>query len=308
MREMPDPAQITPPELTAKGGDFHDMRACGDSAGSSYAIGHPVAVARDKVAAVLVRWGVTPNRITVLGFVLTSVAGACLALGASHTFGTVGGCRSSWWLFGAFWLLVGAGACDMLDGAMARVGHKATRFGQVLDSTLDRFSDAVLYLGIIIHFAVLGNVTLCALAAVALIHTFAISYIKARSDNLIDSGAVGWWQRPERCVGFLTGTLFGHIPALLWQQATLPFFSVLRRLRHTAGVLRAQEQGRDAPVSGPLPGMMRYVAIWRHPRGSVYYDVMALVNIGWIIVAPWVWPFFYGRTDPLRAWLEPWVD
>jgi len=291
----------------SKSRDFDELRSSGERRGTGYAIGHAGGAARDKVAAALVRAGVTPNGLTVFGFLLTCGAGICLAAGASHTFDAVPGVRSSGWCLAAFCLLIIAGSCDMLDGAVARIGRRGTRFGQVLDSTLDRFSDSVLYLGIVVHFALQGHVTMCALATLGLIHTYSISYVKARSDSLIDSGNVGWWQRPERYVGFLTGTLFGHIPALMWQQATVPFFSVLRRVRYTAAVLRAEDRGLAPPDPGPLPGPWWYVAVWRHPRGSMCYDVIAAVNIGWIIVAPWIWPFFYGRSDPLRRFLEQWL-
>ncbi len=302
-----DHTTALPAEPARKTEDFYDLRVSGQRHGTSYAIGHPVAVARDRMAGFLTRCGATPNSVTVFGFLMTAGAGVCLALGASHTPYHIVGGISSGWNFLAFCLLVVAGACDMLDGAVARVGGKSTLFGQVLDSTLDRFSDSALYVGIVLHYAVLGNVTVCTLAVVALIHTYSISYIKARSDNLIDSCSVGWWQRPERCVGFLTGTLFGHIPALLWQQATVPFLSVVRRIRYTAEVMRAQGEGKEPPQTGPFPGIWRYVGIWRFPRGSVPYDVMAFINIGWTIVAPWIWPFFYGRTDPLRDLLGRWI-
>jgi CDP-diacylglycerol--glycerol-3-phosphate 3-phosphatidyltransferase len=303
-----DTGQVAgPSQRSAKDEDFRELRLSGERAGTGYAIGHGLAIARDRIAAGLVRLGATPNGVTTTGFLFTCGAGVCLVAGASHTLGRVPGCTSSWWCFGAFLFLVLAGSCDILDGAVARVGKSGSRFGQVWDSTLDRFSDSVLYLGIIIHFTMVGNVTLSALAALAFIHTYSISYIKARSDNLISSASVGWWQRPERCVGFVTGTLFGHIPALLWQQATLPFFSVLRRLRHTAAVIRAEESDVDPPDTGPFRGLWWYVAIWRHPRGSVCYDIIAAFNIGWTIVAPWIWPFFYGRSDPLRRLLEGWL-
>ncbi len=286
--------------------DFANLRKSGERPGTSWAIGHVFCAGRDQLARLLVWLGVTPNAITATGFLLTVCAGVCLAIGGGHTFGKVEGLTSSRWCFVAFWLLLAAGPCDMLDGAVSRIGGIGTRFGQVLDSTLDRFSDGVLYLGLIVHFAWVGNVTLCALSGIAMVHAYAISYVKARSENLLDSVPVGWWQRPERCFGFLTGTLFGHMPALIWQQATLPFFTVLLRLRYAGAALKAQERGTDPPKDGPLPGIGRYLAPWRHARGSLPYDVMAAINIGWIIVAPWIWPFFYGRTDPLRTLMERW--
>ncbi len=287
--------------------DFAALRRTGDLPGTSWAIGYPMTRARNWAARNLARLGVTPNTITATGLLLTTGAAVCLAFGGSHTLYAVEGLPASRWCLLAFGLLIGAGACDMLDGAVARSGNLGTRMGQVLDSTLDRFSDCVLYVGVVVHFAYLGNLTICALAVVAMLNTYSISYVKARSDCLMHFGSAGWWQRPERCVGFLTGALFGHMPALMWQQATLPLFTVLFRLRHAAAVIRAEDQGLEPPDGGPMPGVWRYLAPWRHPRGSLCYDFMAIVNIGWIVVAPWIWPFFYGRTDPLRTLMERWV-
>ncbi len=284
--------------------DFVKLQESGDRAGTSWLIGHRFVLWRDQLARVLAVVGVTPNAITTTGFLSTSAAAACLVLAASHTPYAADGVPTSRWGLIAFALLFVAGACDMLDGAVSRVSGAASRFGQLLDSTLDRFSDTILFLGASIHFAWTGNVTLCGLTVLALIESYSISYLKARADNLIDAGAVGWWQRPERVFGWLVAVAFGHVPAYLWQQATLPALTVAFRLRHARAAIRAEEEGRTLPDGGPMPGICRYIALWRHPRGSLSYDLMAAINIGWIIVAPWVWPFFYGRTDPLRDLLD----
>lgn len=289
------------------GKDFRGLRDTGERAGASWAIGAPVVRFRNWLAGRLIRLGVRPNMVTTTGFLITSVAAVCLAIGGSHTFDSVEGLQSSWWCLAALASLFCAGACDILDGAVARIGNLGSRFGEILDSTLDRFSDCVLYLGVIVHFAWLGNVTICALAGVAMIQAYSVSYIKARADCLIDAGTAGWWQRPERLFGFLVATLFGHIPAFMWQQATMPVFTVMRRLRHARAAVIADDAGEPPPDPGPLPGIRRYLAPWRHARGSLPYDIAAGVNIGWIIAAPWIWPFFYGRTDPLRTLAEHWL-
>ncbi len=284
--------------------DFEKLEQTGDRAGTSWVVGYAFVLARDQVARGLVRLGVTPNLVTVTGLVLTTLAGVCFALGGGHTYDEVEGVASSPWLRVAFGLLFCAGACDMLDGAVSRIGGKASRFGQLFDSALDRWSDSVLYLGLVTHFAWTGNVTLATLSVLAIMNAYAISYVQARADNLIRAGSVGWWQRPERCFGFLVAAWFGHLPAFVWQQATLPFFTFLFRMRHVARALHADERGQPLPDGGPMRGIWRHLALWRHPRGSLHYDLIAAINIGWIVAAPWVWPFFYGRSDPLRNILE----
>jgi len=95
---------------------------------------------RDGLARALTRAGVRPNHVTVAGMLLTIGVGVALAAGKEH------------WRTWGLGLMVGAGACDLLDGAMAKLGDLRTRFGAVLDSTCDRVSDAALYLGPAFHF------------------------------------------------------------------------------------------------------------------------------------------------------------
>ena len=121
------------------------------------AIGVAFVTARDFVARGLIRVAVTPNMLTLLGVAFTLAAGACCAMGG-------GAMRLAWSLdsrpgapnaypFLAAWLLILASACDMLDGAVARLADKATRFGAFLDSTLDRLSDFIVYAGIGLYYA-----------------------------------------------------------------------------------------------------------------------------------------------------------
>ncbi len=285
--------------------DFAALHQRGDARGSTWAIGATVAAARDQVARACVRCGATPNRLTVAGFLVTVGSAICLFFGAGH--------RAPWeahpgaptpssgWPVAAFVFLFAACAFDMLDGAVARIGRMATPFGGVLDSTLDRFSDCAIYFACAAHFALAGNATYVALSVAALCNTFLISYVKARAEELIDDCSVGWWLRGERCVGLLIGMTFCHIPGLLWQQATLPAFTVLRRILYTRAELAAKAAGGAPANRGPLPPPWKHLAPWRFPRGSVPYDVVAWFNISYIIVIPWIHPFFYGGSDPLRS-------
>ena len=123
-----------------------------------------------------------------------------------------------WWPALAALFLFAAFACDMLDGAVARVGHLGSRSGAVLDSAVDRFSDMAIYLACALHFALLPqpNVTYQLLAVLALCNGVLISYIKARAENMIEDCTVGYWLRGERCAALLIGCTFGHMPAVLW--------------------------------------------------------------------------------------------
>lgn len=290
--------------------DFRRLRQTGERSGASLAIGRRICAARDVVARVAIFVGFTPNRMSVLGFLLTCVAGWCLLKGASHQahYFRHGVGPVSWWPTWAALLLFLAGACDMLDGAVARLGRMSSKFGAILDSTLDRFSDMAILLGCALHFALLpeANLTLLALSIVALGNSFLISYVKARVEDIAEDCSVGYWLRGERFAALLIGCGTGHVVAVLWQLGVLNFLTVWRRLDYGRRLVTYAHRGLPAPAFGPEPGWVGRLQLWRHPRGSIPYDLVTGVNIAWIVAAPWLWAAMAGQgryADPLRAWL-----
>jgi len=121
------------------------------------------------VATALGRLGLTPNALTVLGFLGTVAAAAAAAL-------------QSWVLAGI--LVVVFGIFDLFDGALARATGKTSRFGAFLDSTLDRAGEAVVYVGIAIGCIVGGFNAGAVLAAIAMGSAFMVSYTRAKSESL----------------------------------------------------------------------------------------------------------------------------
>lgn len=290
--------------------DFAALRASGEPEGPGRAVGGAVGRARDAVARALIRIGATPNRITVLGLVFTCGGGYCLARGANNQvpYLVTGPGPVSWWPLAAAGLLILAAACDMLDGAVARLARAGTQVGGVLDSVIDRFSDIAIFAGCLLYFATqpTPSLTYQVLALAALCNALLISYVKARAENLIDDCSVGFWLRGERTVAVLIGCLTGHVPAVLWQLATSGFFTVYRRIDHALRSLHALDTGRPAPARGPSGRWWGRLQLWRHPRGSVPHDVVCALHIGYIIFAPLIWPALQGtgpHADPLRAWL-----
>jgi len=234
-----------------------------------------------------VKLRVTPNALTLAGGAFTAGAGVCYAFGVGRGYG---------FLVWAATLLILASACDMLDGAVARIGGKSSVFGEFFDSTIDRVSDFAIYAGIAIGYASLptANVTFVLLAMLSFLNAVMISYSKARAENLIESCPVGYWQRGERSAAVLIATFANNIPALLVQQATLPMFTVLRRMLYTKSVT----EGRK-PITDPRKGgILLKLHLWYWRRMSLPYDFVTGVNIAWLILAP------IGTSDLLGGWLR----
>ena len=181
-------------------------------------------------------------------------------------------------------MLILALACDMLDGAVARIGGKSTVFGGFLDSTLDRFSDFAVFAGIAIGYASLApaNITFVLLAMLSFFNSFMISYTKARAEDIIESCPVGYWQRGERSAAVLIATFANNLPALLIQQAILPMFTVLRRMLYT----KAITEGRQVETDPRKGGLWLKLLLWYWRRMSLPYDFVTGVNIAWLIFAP----------------------
>ena len=298
---------MTDPEPPITSKDFRALRESGESAGASKSIGAAICAARDVVAHVLIRMGATPNRVTMVGFLLTCAGGYCLARGASQNvpYWASAGEPVGWWPPLALLFLILAGACDMLDGAVARVGNLSSQSGAVLDSAVDRFSDIAIFGGCFLHFALTDrpNWTYQVLAVGALCSALLISYIKARAEDLIEDCSVGYWLRGERYAAVLIGCGFGHVPAVLWQLAISGGFTVWRRLTYAFFTVRATERGRPLPPRGPAPGWRGYFQLWRHPRGSIAYDFVTGTHIAYIIFAALWISALRGSADPLRDWL-----
>lgn len=228
------------------------------------------------------------------GMVFTMAAGVCYALGSQSRFAwsLEPASEANAWLLIAGVMLLIASACDMLDGAVARIGNRATPFGAFLDSTLDRFSDFVVYAGIAASYAWSrpANITFILLSMAAFFNAFMISYTRARAEDLIESCKVGFMQRGERSAAILIATFAYNIPALVLQQSILTIGTVLRRMQYTKAVL----EGKN-PITDPRKGnIIHKLCLWSWPRMSLPYDIVVTINIAWLLLAR------FTPTDYLR--------
>ncbi|HLE37839.1 MAG TPA: CDP-alcohol phosphatidyltransferase family protein, partial [Candidatus Acidoferrales bacterium] len=137
-----------------------------------------------------------------------------------------------------------AGFLDMLDGQVARRRNRVTAFGAFYDSTLDRYSDMALYMGLLVYYAVIGRTAYVVLAAVATAGSVMVSYARARAESLIPTCKVGFMERPERLVLLILGGAFNRMAPALWVIAVVSTITVIHRIVYTWQETRA---GRTLP-------------------------------------------------------------
>lgn len=173
------------------------------------------------VARLLAKTPITPNTITWSGFLL-AVGAAALILDGN--------------LFAAGLVVLIAGFFDLLDGALARFTNQITRFGAILDSTLDRLGEAAVLLGILILYAREQSVAGVLLVGIVLLGSLMVSYVRARIETLGVECKVGLFTRAERVIILAIGLLLSRIDyaliAALIIIAVLSFFTVGQRLRY----------------------------------------------------------------------------
>jgi CDP-diacylglycerol--glycerol-3-phosphate 3-phosphatidyltransferase len=133
---------------------------------------------------------------------------------------------------------------DMLDGQVARRERRVTAFGAFFDSTLDRYADMALYMGLLVFYAVNGRSSYVVLAAVATAGSVMVSYSRARAESLIPSCKVGFMERPERLVLLIMGGLFNRMAPVLWVIAVVSTLTVIHRIVYTWQETKA---GRTLP-------------------------------------------------------------
>jgi len=132
-------------------------------------------------------------------------------------------------LWGGIGVLV-AGLMDTFDGALARHTGRVSRFGAVLDSTLDRFSEGVVLLGIIFALARDGSEWGAVLAGVTLVLSFSVSYIRARAEGMGVECTEGWFTRTERVIVIALGLILNQIIIALAMVSVLSLITATQRL------------------------------------------------------------------------------
>jgi CDP-diacylglycerol---glycerol-3-phosphate 3-phosphatidyltransferase len=188
-----------------------------------------------RIIDAMVRWlaygHINPNILTVIGVSLNVGCGLLFGLGRFFSAGIV---------------LIIANLFDMLDGQVARLSGRVTRFGGFLDSSLDRLSDMVVFVGLMVFYArdtEYHSTLNVFLAGAGLMGSIMVSYASARAESLIPKCDVGFLRRPERVVLFIIGALStfpgsnnffaNRMPAVLWVLAVGSYWTFAHRMYHT---------------------------------------------------------------------------
>ena len=158
----------------------------------------------------------SPNTLTIAGFLVTVIAALMIPRNIR---------------VGGILILIG-GIFDLLDGVVARTKGQVTKFGAFLDSILDRYSDAFLFIAISWYFLTKENLTGILISLGTLTGAFLISYARARAEGLGHACHVGIMERPERIILLAFATITGWLLPVLWIMLVLTHITVLQRIYH----------------------------------------------------------------------------
>lgn len=192
-------------------------------------IGEGAQVILRRIIAFLIFFRVRPNHLTFVGFLMSIVVAYLFAI-AEFTF--------------AGFMLIVAGLFDMVDGMVARKLGAETRFGAFFDSIMDRYSDLVMYLGLIIYYGRVERINYVVLVGIVMMGSVLTSYARARAECLIPKCKVGFLERPERIVLLIIGSFYFMDP-ILWVIAFFSNWTVVHRILYT----RAEMKGKKGIVN-----------------------------------------------------------
>jgi CDP-diacylglycerol--glycerol-3-phosphate 3-phosphatidyltransferase len=198
--------------------------------------------------------GIHPNVLTLIGVLINVVA--AVALGLNHFL-----------LAGV--IMIVANIFDFIDGKVAHITNTVSRFGAFWDSTLDRFSDIALFLGLIYLYADLRRTDYVMIASLAMMFSIMISYARARAESLIEKCKVGFMERPERIVLIWIGVFTTAALQLSNGRRAVGDSGAIgrdRRQPHPLHVSRPQQQAAPRRLERRHPRLLTRVLLARRPR------------------------------------------
>ncbi len=222
------------------------------------------------IIAVCVALRIHPNILTLVGAVIN--VGAAWALGYSRFI-----------LAGL--VMIVANIFDFIDGKVAHQLKLESRFGAFWDSTLDRFSDLALLVGLIYLYSKLGRSDYVLVAALTLVFSIMTSYARARAESLVEKCKVGFMERPERIVLFMIGAFTNRMAAVLWVVLVLSILAVANRIYYTYLMLN----GLPTPSRQGLRGVFNRAFFWTDERATLPYDLWVIAILGFVWLTPPDW-------------------
>jgi phosphatidylglycerophosphate synthase len=184
----------------------------------TYRIGQGGRYLWAKIVKFFAAAGINPNVLTAVGFGINVFAAYLFAYGYFRWAGAV---------------VVLAAIFDLTDGPVARVTERVTPFGGFFDSVIDRYSDLLLLVGLIVYYGRIARFWYVTLVAVAMIGAVMTSYTRARSENLIPKCKVGFLERPERIVLIIIGAFTDRMAPVLWVITVFSQLTVIHRIVYT---------------------------------------------------------------------------
>src|SRR5206468_2545762 len=228
--------------------------------------GASIGRAGQRIIDEMVRWlahgHINPNILTVVGVAINVGSGLLFGMGQFFWAGIV---------------LIVANLFDMLDGQVARMSGRVTSFGGFLDSSLDRLSDMVVFVGLIVFYArdtEFHSTLNVFLAGAGLMGSVMVSYASARAESMIPKCDVGFLRRPERVVLFIIGALStvprsnnffaNRMPAVLWVLAIGSYWTFAHRMYHTWTEVNKHEL-REKAAAGEVNAQTQSPEVRREP-------------------------------------------
>jgi CDP-diacylglycerol---glycerol-3-phosphate 3-phosphatidyltransferase len=199
--------------------------------------------ALEAVGRTLARWNVSPDAMTYLGLVLTAGVAVLAALGEIRWAGVA-------YIFAA--------ACDALDGTVARVSGRGSRFGAFLDSNIDRFEESIVFLGLTIYYAGAGGRWEIPLILVVTVGSLMVSYTRARAEAVGVACKVGFMTRVPRVALMIVGLILDQVLIVLIILAVTTLFTAFHRMVHVWRMTGGEAGGWGAakePFVLPYPSV-----------------------------------------------------
>ena len=188
-----------------------------------------VAPIAEAIVSFLKAQDISPMQLTLGGAALSLLTGVIYAKG---------------YLFLGGIALFVAGACDLLDGLLARTTGKISSFGAFLDSVVDRYSDFFVFGGLATYYILRGEIFWFLVSLSIILGSFVVSYSKARAENFIKDCGVGKFGRAERVLLLIAGSIITPLLKLVLLLLLVgTHVTAIQRILHTRKSLEQTPRG-----------------------------------------------------------------